>query len=184
MFQFGAVFALDLWCYVGALAEEEQEAGRSEMPRSAIFTPCRLAIWNTAPNREGIGMKRTLGSFHLTSCCFLLLLLVVFSQPAAASDLRPVLDLTGGGFATVPLADAVGGWQFHLDSPLMIGAIGLWDEGGLSLQIAHDVGLWKSDGMFLISAIVDNSSTPVTSASPDGRWLFTPIEPMTFEPGD
>jgi hypothetical protein len=38
--------------------------------------------------------------------------------------------------------------------------------------------------MFLISAVVDNSCTPVRSASPDSRWLFTPIVPMALEPGD
>jgi hypothetical protein len=54
-------------------------------------------------------MKRILRSFHLTGYCFLLLLLLAFPQAAEASDLRPVGDFTGGGFAILPVADAVGG---------------------------------------------------------------------------
>jgi hypothetical protein len=84
----------------------------------------------------------------------------------------------------VPLADAVGGWQFHLDHPLTIAAIGLWDEGKQPLSIAHEVGLWSADSILLVSVIVDNNSLPVPSASSDGQWLFTSIVPLTLPPGN
>src|SRR5437762_746801 len=49
--------------------------------------------------------------------------------------LVPVLDITSGGTADIPLADAVAGWSFHLANPLTISALGIWDEGGRSLSI-------------------------------------------------
>jgi hypothetical protein len=98
--------------------------------------------------------------------------------------LIPVLDITAGGTTAVPLADAVGGWSFHIASPLTISALGLWDEGGRPLSIDHQIGLWTITQALLVSAIVTNASTPVASASPNGRWLFTPIDPIQLQPGD
>lgn len=113
-----------------------------------------------------------------------LLVLTQVVPPAHADNLRPLLDLTGGGIAVEPLADAVGGWSFHIDRPLTVGAVGLWDEGKLPLSIPHEVGLWTANHMLLLDIFVDNSSVAVASASPDGQWLFTPIAPFTLHPGD
>src|SRR2546430_494142 len=88
--------------------------------------------------------------------------------------LLPVLDITSGGTADVPLANAVAGWSFHLANPLTISALGLWDEGGRPLSINHEVGLWTTGQALLVSSTVSNTSIPVASASPNGRWLFTP----------
>jgi hypothetical protein len=110
--------------------------------------------------------------------------LVACSYVSLASELKPVLDIASEGSAHVPLADAVAGWQFHLDRPLTIAAVGLWDEGSQPLEIAHQVGLWKADQTFLFSVFVDNSSLPVASASADGQWLFSEITPLTLLPGD
>ena len=129
-------------------------------------------------------MKPVRVSFHLTKYRVLLGVLLAFSSLTFASSFTPVLDLTGGGFATEPLSNAVGGWEFHISAPLTISAVGLWDEGQLPLDIAHDVGLWKSDATPILVATVDNGSLPVASASPDGQWLFTPISPVTLQPGD
>jgi hypothetical protein len=129
-------------------------------------------------------MKQLRISSHLTIYSWLLAVLFAFVQMASATNSPLVLDLTGGGFATEPLSNAVAGWEFHLSSPLTIGAVGLWDEGDLPLSIAHDVGLWMSDGTSVLVATVDNSSFAVASASPDGQWLFTPIAPITLQPGD
>jgi hypothetical protein len=129
-------------------------------------------------------MKRIRISSHLTRYSLLLTALFAFSQMASATNSPLVLDLTGGGFATEPLSNAVAGWEFHLSAPLTIGAAGLWDEGDLPLSISHDVGLWMSDGTSIVVATVDNSSLAVASASPNGQWLFTPITPITLQPGD
>ena len=112
------------------------------------------------------------------------LLLLILPSIAAADQLNPVLDISGTGFGFLPLADAVGGWQFHLSSPLKISAIWLWDENSAPLSIAHDVGLCTIDRTMLAEATVDNSSIPVGSRSRAGRWLFTMITPITLEPGD
>lgn len=112
------------------------------------------------------------------------LLFTLVAPLAHAGNLVPLLDLTGGGRAVVPLADAVGGWSFHIDSPLTIGAVGLWDEGKHPLNISHEVGLWTASQTLLLDVVVDNSSVDVASASPDGQWLFTPIGPFTLQPGD
>jgi hypothetical protein len=114
-----------------------------------------------------------------------LVLAVLVTVPLSLSaDLVPLLDITGGGQASVPLADAVGGWAFHIDSPITIAAIGLWDEGKLPLEIAHDVGLWKSDQTLLWVATVDNNSIPVASAFAGGQWVFTNIPTLQLQPGD
>lgn len=112
------------------------------------------------------------------------LLLVILPSIAAADQLNPVLDISGTGVGTEPLSDAVGGWQFHLSSPLKISAIGLWDEKSAPLSIAHEVGLWTINQAMLAEATVDNSSIPVASSSSAGRWLFTMISPITLQPGD
>ena len=110
---------------------------------------------------------------------------LLFLLPVSSwADLMPILDITGGGTAAVPLADAVGGWQFRVTNPITISALGLWDEGSLPLEISHQVGLWTLGETLLATATVDNTSTPVTSASPDGRWLFTDITPIALAPGD
>jgi hypothetical protein len=117
----------------------------------------------------------------MTKAAIVFLLLLPVSSWA---NLIPILDITGGGGAVVPLADAVGGWQFHVIAPITISALGLWDEGSLPLEISHQVGLWTLGETLLATATVDNTSTPVASASPDGRWLFTDITPIALAPGD
>jgi hypothetical protein len=129
-------------------------------------------------------MERIRISSHLTRYGLLLAALFAFSQMASATNSPLVLDLTGGGFATEPLSNAVAGWEFHLSAPLTIGAVGLWDEGDSPLSIAHDVGLWLSDGTPIVVATVNNSSVAVASASANGQWLFTPITPIALQPGD
>jgi PEP-CTERM motif len=134
--------------------------------------------------KEGHTMKKNNASRQ--SCCAAVLFLLCAVTPLTyASNLMPLIDITGGGQAVEPLADAVGGWEFHIDKPITIGAIGLWDEGKLPLQIAHEIGLWTSDQTLLQVAIVDNTiSTPVPSAFAGGQWLFTSISPLQLQPGD
>jgi hypothetical protein len=109
---------------------------------------------------------------------------MAFSAVAVAS-FQPVLDLTGGGFATEPLSPSVAGWEFHLDQPLTIGGVGIWDEHNQPLNIAHEVGLYTSGQTLLLDILLDNNNTTaVASASPDGQWLFTSISPLVLQPGD
>jgi hypothetical protein len=96
-----------------------------------------------------------------------------------------LLNINGGGSATVPLADAVGGWEFNITRPIIVTALGLWDEMSEPLSISHEVGLWNSDGSLLLSSTtVDNTSTAVSPGSGLGRWLFTDISAITLDPGN
>lgn len=121
---------------------------------------------------------------RLSCCAAILFLLCAVTPLTYASSLVPLIDITGGGQAVEPLADAVGGWEFHIDAPITIGAIGLWDEGKFPLQISHEIGLWKSDQTLLQVAIVDDASARVPSAFAGGQWLFTSISPLQLQPGD
>ena len=113
--------------------------------------------------------------------CSLLLLFGV-ALPGIAAKLAPLVDIEGG-FSTVPLADAVAGWQFTASQPLQVVALGLWDEGSGGLEVSHEVGLWSASGALLVSAVVNDASTPIASHSSDGRWLFTEITPLSLTPG-
>jgi hypothetical protein len=110
--------------------------------------------------------------------------LILLLPAAAWADFMPILDFNGGGTAVVPLAGAVGGWQFQVTNSITISALGLWDEGSRPLAISHQVGLWTLGGTLLATASVSNASTPAGSASPGGRWLFTAIAPLALTPGD
>ena len=114
-----------------------------------------------------------------------LLIAILALSPLAFASFQPVLDLNGGGFATEPLSPSVAGWEFHLDQPLMIGGVGIWDEGKQPLNITHEVGLYTSGQALLLDVFLDNNNTTaVGSASPDGQWLFTSIAPLVLQPGD
>jgi len=114
----------------------------------------------------------------------LLIVVMLAFAPAAFANIQPILDLTGEGVAGVPLAPEVAGWEFQVDTPITIGAVGIWDEKKRPLNIAHEVGLYTSSQSLLLDVFVNNNnSTPVGSASPDGQWLFTSIAPMVLQPG-
>ena len=110
--------------------------------------------------------------------------LILVMPVLSGASLMPILDLTGGGSALVPLGDAVGGWQFQVAGPITLSALGLWDEGDAPVAISHGVGLWTLSGTLLATATVNNASIPVASASTAGQWLFTDIAPITLAAGD
>jgi len=137
--------------------------------RSAVVANTQAIGWNRGilyAESGGVSMKRIRISSHLTRYSLLLIALFALAQMASATNSPLVLDLTGGGFATEPLSNAVAGWEFHLSAPLTIGAVGLWDEGDLPLSISHDVGLWLSDGTSILVA------TTITAA-----WRSSPLRP-------
>jgi hypothetical protein len=76
------------------------------------------------------------------------------------------------------------GWGFTIPEPIRLTALGMWDEGADGLVEGHDVGLWRTDGTLLSSTNVSNAS-PITEGSGSGlgRWLFTPVSPVTLAPG-
>jgi hypothetical protein len=134
--------------------------------------------------KVGDSMKRVRISSHLTRYSWIFAALLTLTQVPSATNLPLVLDLTAGGSTAEPLSNAVAGWEFHINTPLTIEAVGLWDEGDSPLGIAHGVGLWMSDGISIFVATVDNNSMPVRSAPPGGQWPLGFITPATLQPGD
>ena len=117
--------------------------------------------------------------------CFLGLVFAAIVSNARGSTL--VLDI-GSGSSSQPLqalSPRTMGWSFDVHQSIEIDGLGFWDEGSNGLaEASHLVRLWNSDGSSLLaSATVDNNSTPITSASTDGRWLFETIANLTLNPG-
>jgi hypothetical protein len=105
--------------------------------------------------------------------------------PALAGPIA--LDFTGGTAFVCAAAQAPGcvaGWDFHVSAPISVEAIGVWDEDRPGLAESHAVALWTSAGGLLASTSVTNASAPVGSSSPNGRWLFESIAPVTLGVGD
>jgi hypothetical protein len=107
------------------------------------------------------------------------------AERAAAGPMSPlVLDFTGGQPIAAGSPVAVG-WEFHVASPITVGGLATWDEGGGPLPNAFPVGLWTAGGSLLATTTVANgNSTPLPSLSGEGVWLATPITPRTLPPGD
>jgi hypothetical protein len=98
------------------------------------------------------------------------------------------LDFTNA-FERVPIAQSNYGWAFTVTAPIMVDGLGLWDAGSNGLIEPHAVGLWRTSGpigvpVLIASEEVNNDSVPIDSTSPNGRWLFSSIPPVTLEPGN
>jgi Domain of unknown function (DUF4082)/PEP-CTERM motif len=93
------------------------------------------------------------------------------------------VDILGGGSDVINPPYTLG-WGFTLPQPIQVTALGMWDEDGDGLVESHDVGLWRTDGTLLSSTSVSNAS-PITQGSVSGlgRWRFTPVTPVTLQPG-
>jgi hypothetical protein len=110
----------------------------------------------------------------------LLVAALVGVRPASAG---PMLDISSGIQLTLPDGFSAG-YQFTLSASSVVNALGLWDEGRDGLAASPAVALWTAGGSLLTSTTVSNGSTPVASGSPDGRWLFQAVNPLTIGPGD
>lgn len=97
-----------------------------------------------------------------------------------------ILDLNTGGAPTpkgLPGVDTFG-WAFSVNSAITVDGLGIWDTNADGIGSAQSVGLWTNSGTLLASAVVQNSSTQVASASADGNWLFETIAALLLTPGD
>ena len=104
------------------------------------------------------------------------------SSGTRADDLG--LDFTGGSSATA-IQDQTLGWEFSLSSTQTVTALGMFDIGSNGLNSPHLVGIWTTTGTLLGSVTVNNGSTPITSTSTAGRWLFQSLgSPLSLSPGN
>jgi hypothetical protein len=102
------------------------------------------------------------------------------NDPGASPGLG--LDFTGGT-AGPPTGDTVGGWEFTLDVPMEVYALGVWDEGGDGLSLGHDVGLYSVENETLLATTGIASGTAVPSIEASGSWVFVDIAPLVLAPG-
>lgn len=96
-----------------------------------------------------------------------------------------ILDFTGGNANTFG-GNATVGWEFTLNSPMLVDGLGFWDHSSDGLVNAHDVGIWNTSNTSLLVAsttVTNGSSTAVASTSSTGRWLFNNISAITLSPG-
>jgi hypothetical protein len=112
----------------------------------------------------------------------------IFVLAAAEAASQLAIDFTTA-FERTPIADSNYGWAFSVTVPITIDGLGLWDAGSNGLVENHEVGLWRTFGnvgapeLIASKDVSNNGSIPVASASASGRWLFSPISPLTLEPG-
>jgi hypothetical protein len=103
---------------------------------------------------------------------------------AVTAQATPIMDFTGITGATEGSpTGATRGYAFAVTTPIIVSALGMWDENANGLAQAHSVYLWTSGGALLASATVDNSSSAVASSNVNGDWLFTNIAPLALGNG-
>jgi len=75
------------------------------------------------------------------------------------------------------------GWEFSVNSPIMVNDLGIFDVDPAGLGESHQVGLWDNLGTLLAQTTVTTGSTIISSASTAGDWLFQSIAPIVLVPG-
>jgi hypothetical protein len=117
-------------------------------------------------------------------------LIFVFGCVSPSHAFELALDHTGGG--TVSFGALLGnaktaGWAFSVSSTVSVDGLGFFDWMSDGLANDHEVGLWidaGATGVLLTQTTVTTASTPVSSTSSHGRWLFEDIVPLTLLPGN
>lgn len=100
-----------------------------------------------------------------------------------------VVDMIGGG-TVIPCgscgpAGATVGWGFHVNAPITVDGLGVWDVLPAGLGAPEiPVGLFAADGTLLKGVTITGASTEVGSAMPGGGWLFEYFAPITLTTGD
>jgi hypothetical protein len=109
----------------------------------------------------------------------------VFSLGTASMSTASTLglDITSKTGVALPGAFDNAGWQFTVNAPVTVDGLGFFDVNANGLSQSHQVGLWDNNGTLLAQATVSSASTPVTSASAAGDWLFESIAPLVLQPG-
>lgn len=81
--------------------------------------------------------------------------LLICPAVAANSGHRPAISFdrvgTAGGGLTTTVTD---GWEFSVDSPIVISALGVWDQKSDGLGTEVPVGIWDNTGKLMVSATV------------------------------
>jgi hypothetical protein len=152
--------------------------------RAAFFPATHLISSLTLSSIGTVGRPINLIIRLLSS----LLLVAGFASQQAGAAL--VLDVNTGASA-IPCgscSDDNGvtfGWSFSVINPITINGLGVWDNGADGLGVGSaPTALWATDGTLLATATITDASTPISSVSADGEWLFESIASLTLTTGD
>ena len=106
----------------------------------------------------------------------LLVLLASASVQEANADGIAFSITAEGNFNDI--ATATVGWEFTVNTPIIVTHLGYWDRFGNGLASSHEVGLWDSSGNLL-------TSTTVVPEDPlENFFRFHGTVPVTLFPGE
>lgn len=100
--------------------------------------------------------------------------LLTLSHFASLAMCAPLLNFVAGETILI-VGNATLGWNFSVNSAIIVDGLGVWDDDSDGLDREHEIGLWKSTGELLVSTTVTNSSEPMPNVGGAGRWLFADI---------
>ena len=70
------------------------------------------------------------------------------------------------------------GWQFNVNTPIVVTGLGFYDDQQNGLAQSHDVGIWNSVGVLLVWGTV-SPADPLVS-----WWRWTSVTPVTLAVGE
>lgn len=69
------------------------------------------------------------------------------------------------------------GWQFDVNTPIVVTSLGFYDDQKNGLAASHDIGIWDPAGVLLVMGTV-NPGDPLIS-----WWRWTNVTPVTLAVG-
>ncbi len=86
---------------------------------------------------------------------------------------------TSGGTFSTNLARAIG-WEFTVNMPMAVSALGVFDAGGDGLSKIHQIGIFRTSDLALIvsGTLIDGTGAPLVDGS-----RFVNIVPTSLVPG-
>lgn len=76
------------------------------------------------------------------------------------------------------------GYGISITTPVTIDALGIYDGSFPGLNNQHQVGIWDANGTLLASTTVGPASSMFDPSNGGGRWVYSPIAPLTLNNGD
>jgi hypothetical protein len=147
--------------YAGPSGDTSQPIGGA---RAAVYTTPALAaetsFWVRVSNPAGSVDSRTATVFSA-------------SLERSAVALDRFEQLGGSQYAQTV------GWRFQVTAPILVTAVGVFDEARDGLNIPHAVGLWSTNGSLLATAILPDG----VQAGLIGDFRYVAVPPLTLAPG-
>src|SRR5262245_9723104 len=134
--------------------------------RARLMISTSLVELRTRPNRF---IRRSL----IAASAILLSLVLTLCSSADVA-----LTFTGG-FPDTPAPGYTQGWRFHVNEPITVSALGVWDQNADGLLESHQVGIWTLGGTLLTSTTVQaNLGSSITAG-----FRYEMTTPVTLPSG-